>query len=66
MPKVEPSPSSSSCASVKGAPVSVRSKIAQKESRTPIEIRLLAIGAHIIGPNRSRAFSTCPVSTYTP
>ena len=39
----------------------------QKTSRTAwIETTLLAIGAHIIGPNLSRAFNTCPASTCTP
>ncbi len=31
-----------------------------------METTLLAIGAHIIGPNRSREFSTWPASTKAP
>ena len=66
MPRVEPRPSSSTWPSVNAARVSVRANTAQKTSRTTIETTLLAIGAHIIGPNLSRAFSTCPASTCTP
>ena len=33
---------------------------------TAIEMRLLAIGAHIIGPNRPRAFRIWPTSTNMP
>ncbi len=34
--------------------------------RTATEMTLLAIGAHIIGPNRPRALSTWPISTNIP
>ena len=44
----------------------VRSKTITYISSTMIDTTLLAIGAHIIGPNRSRALSTCPASTCTP
>ena len=66
MPSVEPIPSSSAWPVVKGAPVLVRSKTITYISSTMIDTTLLAIGAHIIGPNRSRALSTCPASTCTP
>ena len=48
------------------APVEVRSKTIKYSSSTMIDTTLLAIGAHIIGPNSSRALSTCPASTCTP
>ncbi len=66
MPAVAPSPSTSSWVWVKGACTSVRPKTRWKTPRTPIETTLLAIGAHIIGPKRSRALSTWPARTCTP
>ena len=72
MPSVEPRPSSSSwpggvAAATSSAPRRPAPKTTQVgRRRTATEITLLAIGAHIIGPNRPRALSTCPTSTNMP
>lgn len=68
MPTVAPSPSTSSCGSVNGAPRS-RPRAGQRIRNSPIEpipTMLLSTGAHIIGPNVPRAFSTWPSITVNP
>ena len=61
MPSVDPRPRSSSWSVVNG-PTSSGADGSPHTRRyrpsTTIAIRLLAIGAHIIGPNRWRALST--------
>ena len=67
MPSVEPPPSSRACPLVNGADVSTPCpQITAYRPSTAICTTLLAIGAHIIGPNESLAFSTWPIKKNAP
>jgi hypothetical protein len=66
MPRVAPAPSTTSWAVLNPSLSSAAPQMAAYRPSDAHATTLFTIGAHIIGPNRSRALSTWPTSTKTP